>query len=339
MRPSSASRRPAPGRLPGSLARQPPISDRSSPGSSPSWAGLLTSRYISRAPDPEPNGPCPVAAYTSTAPRLKMSLAGPTSWPWACSGERNPDEAKSAPGSVPGAAREIAKSVTRGPPLASMTFDGLRFPCTRPAACRVRRPSASPVASVRTAWADSGPRSLTTSASDGPATYGAASQGAGASRSASTTEANAPLTFRAAAISDRNQGSSTISARTAVSASCSPVRAQPRNGPSGPSCPSSRYGPIAYGASVVSGATTRPPLHAAVRAIAAIVSGYAILWRASAAVHEHAVPNQPTGTAATAAPVATPAIVLASAPRPDPAQPVTISERSASTVVSFRSYS
>ena len=60
--PSSPSSRLADGRSPGCLARQLPTRDRSSPGSSPRSAGLLTSRYISNALDPAPNGPCPVAA-------------------------------------------------------------------------------------------------------------------------------------------------------------------------------------------------------------------------------------------------------------------------------------
>jgi hypothetical protein len=256
MSPNSASSRPALGRRSGSLARQLPISHRSSPGRSPSSAGLLTSRYISRALDPEPNGPCPVAPYTSTAPRLKMSLGGPRSWPRACSGDMNPGAAKSAPAAV---AREMAKSATRGPPRASSTLDGLTFPCTRPAACSARRPSASPVASARTVRAGTGPRSLTVWASDGPGTYGAASQGAGASRSASTTDANAPPTFRAAATSARNPGSTARPARTAVSTTRSPLGEQARNRPSWLSCPSSWYGPIAPGASVVSGATTLIP--------------------------------------------------------------------------------
>jgi hypothetical protein len=90
--PKSASSRSAAGRLPGSLARQLPTSDRSSHGMSPSSAGLLTSRYISAALDPEPNGPCPVHAKVSTAPKLKMSLGGSALSPRACSGDKNPGE-------------------------------------------------------------------------------------------------------------------------------------------------------------------------------------------------------------------------------------------------------
>ena len=54
---SSPSTPPADGRSPGSLARQLPTRNRSEPGTSLRSAGLLTSRYISKAPDPTPNGP------------------------------------------------------------------------------------------------------------------------------------------------------------------------------------------------------------------------------------------------------------------------------------------
>jgi hypothetical protein len=85
--PTSASISRAVGRSPGCLARHLPTSGRSSPGTSPSLAGLLTSRYMSAAFDPAPKGPCPVAAKVRTAPRLNMSLAGPISAPRTCSGD------------------------------------------------------------------------------------------------------------------------------------------------------------------------------------------------------------------------------------------------------------
>ena len=107
---------------------------------------------MSAALVPEPNGPCPLHANTSTAPKLKMSLAGPASWPRTCSGDKNPDdktsgdkdpddktsgdkdpgdkdpggkdpdEPKPASASPPDAAAlQIAMSVSRGPSLASRT--------------------------------------------------------------------------------------------------------------------------------------------------------------------------------------------------------------------------
>jgi len=85
--PTSASSSLAVGRSPGCLARQRATSQRSSLGTRPSSAGVLTSRYMSAALDPAPNGAFPVAANVSTAPKLNMSLAGPMSRPVTCSGD------------------------------------------------------------------------------------------------------------------------------------------------------------------------------------------------------------------------------------------------------------
>jgi len=78
-----------------------------------------------------------VAAKVKTAPRLKMSLGGPISAPVACSGDMNPGEPTTWP--APGAdttsgAREMPKSITRGPSWDSSTFEGFRSQCTTPAA-------------------------------------------------------------------------------------------------------------------------------------------------------------------------------------------------------------
>jgi hypothetical protein len=95
---------------------------------------------MSKALDPTPNGPCPQAAYTSTEPRLKMSLGGPTSCPKACSGDTNPAAAN--PGADPeppesaapeSPAPESPNPVTRAPLSVSKTFEGLRSRCTSPA--------------------------------------------------------------------------------------------------------------------------------------------------------------------------------------------------------------
>ena len=278
--PSSVSSWLAVGRLLGCLARQLSTSRRSSSGRSPSSAGLLIRRYINLALDPEPNGPYPLAANTSTAPRLKMSLAGPMSWPRACSGDKNPGEPKSSSGSaLASSAGQILKSTSRGLSSASRTFEGLRFRCTTPAACRARRPSASPAASVSTISAGSGPWSRTVSASDGPSTYAVASHGTGPSRSASSTGAiKAPLTSRAAATSARKPGSTATSAGTTVTATRSPSGERPRNRPLRPSCPSSSYGPTVLDTSVVSGTTTLiPPTPTGGKAIPTNVSGNTVL--------------------------------------------------------------
>jgi len=77
--PTSASRPLAAGRWPGSLARQRSIVGRSVAGTRSRSGVPCTTRYSSAAVVPVPNGPSPVAAKASTAPRVKMSLAGPTS--------------------------------------------------------------------------------------------------------------------------------------------------------------------------------------------------------------------------------------------------------------------
>jgi hypothetical protein len=255
---SSASSRLAVGRLLGCLARQASTGRRSSSGSSPRSGGLLTSRYISPALDPEPNGPCPPAAYTSTAPRLKMSLAAPMSWPRACSGDENSGESKSSSGcALALAAGEIPNSISRGPSSVSRTFEGLRFRCTTHASCNACRPSVSQVASASTAEACSGPPSRTLSASEGASTYAVASHGTGASRSASSTGAmKAPFTSRAAATSARNPGSTATSAGTTVTATRSPSGERPRNRPLRSSGSSNSYGPTVLDSSVVRGVAT-----------------------------------------------------------------------------------
>ncbi|HJY70751.1 MAG TPA: hypothetical protein VJ347_03140 [Streptosporangiaceae bacterium] len=89
---------------------------------------------MSKALDPAPNGPCPLAAYTSTAPRLKTSLGGPASWPRACSGAKNPGDPKSeAAKPAKPATPETPNPVIRGPSSSSRTFEGLRSRCTSPA--------------------------------------------------------------------------------------------------------------------------------------------------------------------------------------------------------------
>jgi hypothetical protein len=87
--------------------------------------------------DPVPNGPSPVAAKASTAPRLNTSLGGPTRLPRACSGDMKDGEPNTTPvpvSMVASAAREMPKSMIRGPSSANSTFDGFRSRCTMPAA-------------------------------------------------------------------------------------------------------------------------------------------------------------------------------------------------------------
>src|SRR5690348_11646075 len=246
------------GRCSGSLARHRSTNGRMSAGRPLMSGGLKTTRYIKVGPDPLPNGPCPVAAKARIAPRLNMSLGGPTRLPRACSGDMKEGEPNTTPvpvSMVASAAREIPKSMIRGPSSASSTLAGFRSRCTIPAAWIAPRPSASPAASASTDEAGSRPWLATVSASDGPATYAVASHGVGAPTSASTTDAvNSPLTFRAAATSRanrlRNSACSASSALTTFTATSRPPRDWPRNTwpmPPLPSRPTIRYGPTRRG--------------------------------------------------------------------------------------------
>ena len=171
--PTASSRATAVGRCAGSLTRQRSISGRTAAGT-PSRSGVSwTTRYSSEAVVPPPNGPLPVAAKASTVPRLKMSLGGPTSVPMACSGDMNPGDPIVSPvwvSVVDSAAREMPKSMTRGPSSASSTFDGFRSRCVTPAAWIAASASASPAASASSDASGSGPCSFTASASEGPGT-------------------------------------------------------------------------------------------------------------------------------------------------------------------------
>ena len=256
------SKRLAVGRSSGLLARQLPISSRNSAGRESRRAGRLTTRYISAALDPEPNGPWPVAEKVSTAPRLKMSLGGPRTWPRACSGDMNLGEPKTQPCfAFAQAAHAIPKSIIRGPSSVSRTFEGFRSRWTTPAAWMAIRLSASPAASHSTLPTGSGPLLFTDSASDGPSTYSVASHGSGPSGSASTTgAANGSLTFLAAATSWRNcrwnSRSAASSTRMTFTATGWPSAEWPRKTRPklpDPSCPDRRYGPIARGSSGRSG--------------------------------------------------------------------------------------
>ena len=103
-----------------------------------------------------------------------MSDGAPTSrWPLACSGDMNPGEPITMPVAVimdRSSAREMPKSITRGPSVASSTLDGLRSRCTRPARWMACSASASPAARASTDSTGSGPLSSTASVSDGPGT-------------------------------------------------------------------------------------------------------------------------------------------------------------------------
>jgi hypothetical protein len=77
--PISDSSPPAVGRCVESLARQRSTSGRTVAGTCSRLGAPWATRYSRAAVVPVPNGPSPVAAKASTAPKLKMSLGGPTS--------------------------------------------------------------------------------------------------------------------------------------------------------------------------------------------------------------------------------------------------------------------
>ncbi len=170
---TSASRAAAAGRPAGSLTRHRSISGRTS-GGTPSRSGTpRTTRSSTAAAGPVPNGLRPVAAKASTVPRLNTSLSGPTGWPAACSGDMKLGVPTTRPPRACGAASaawEIPKSITRGPSSASSTLDGLRSPCTTPAAWIAVRLLARPAAMASSGAPDCGPRSRTASDRDGPLT-------------------------------------------------------------------------------------------------------------------------------------------------------------------------
>src|SRR6266516_7471726 len=130
---------------------------------------------------------------TATTEIYPLSLhdALPISPPGACAGVMNPGEPVTQPmpaaDTVP-AAREMPKSITRGPSGDSSTFEGFRSQCTTPAAWMALRLSASPAASASAGRVAIGPSPVTASASEGPATYAVASHGTALSTSASTTD-------------------------------------------------------------------------------------------------------------------------------------------------------
>ena len=105
-----------------------------------------------------PNGIRPVAAYASTAPRQKMSLAAVTCSPAHLLGRHEARRAHQRAGAGQSArrlhrrsrrARAMPKSMTRGPSMVIRTLDGLRSRWTSPAPWMSRRARTSPEASAR----------------------------------------------------------------------------------------------------------------------------------------------------------------------------------------------
>ncbi len=106
-------------------------------------------------------GPWPVAAYASSVPSEKTSDRGPTSrGACNCSGDMKGGVPMTRPVIVSvcwSTAREMPKSMTRGPSGESTTFEGFRSRWTTPARWMSRSASASPMASLRSSAPLSGP--------------------------------------------------------------------------------------------------------------------------------------------------------------------------------------
>ena len=138
---------------PGSLARQRSTSGRTSAGTA-SEVRLA----VHHAVDQRRGGPGAERSLAGGGEGQHRAQAEDVAGrsdlrPSACSGDMNPGEPTTSPvcvSAVASTAREIPKSITRGPSSASSTFAGLRSRCTTPAAWIALSPSASPAASART---------------------------------------------------------------------------------------------------------------------------------------------------------------------------------------------
>ncbi len=265
------------GRAPGSFVRQSRTTSASSSEtpvrSGSSWA----IRNISAWAPPlsaVPNGNRPDAAYARTAPRQNTSHAVVTRSPRTCSGAMKPGEPTrtpvrvSSPSCTDSRARAMPKSMTRGPSMVIRTFEGFRSRWTSPAPWMCWRAWASPDPRNRTERDGSGPyapeavtgapgRPETTRLSEGPATYPVATQGTGASVSASRTGAvHAPPTRCAARTSwrkrARNSWRAASSPWTSLRATVRPRSERARKTrpmPPSPRRPRSRYAPMRCGSS------------------------------------------------------------------------------------------
>nr|WP_311132256.1 hypothetical protein [Nonomuraea gerenzanensis] len=155
------------------MSRQRPASSRSSPSRSPRSGSAVRIRPISAGSSPVPNGGRPVAAATMVPAQANRSAAGPAGPPPNCSGAMYggvPTRCVPSP-SRSSSAREMPKSITRGPSLLSSTLPGLKSRCTTPAWWMAASAVSVPMARRRSSAPRSGPRSRITVARDGPSTY------------------------------------------------------------------------------------------------------------------------------------------------------------------------
>ena len=167
-----ASTSAAVGRSPGSLARQRSTRGRTSAGSRRGSAARGPPGRSARRSTRCRTG---LLRWRQSEHRAQAEDVArrPDLPPSACSGDMNPGEPTTAPvwvSELASAAREMPKSITRGPSSASSTFDGFRSRCTTPAAWMASAPPPAqppaPAPCRQAAFRDL----VTTSASDGPGT-------------------------------------------------------------------------------------------------------------------------------------------------------------------------
>ncbi len=174
---------------------------------------------ISAARSPVPNGGRPVAAATMVEAQANRSAARLTGRSANCSGAMYGGvPTSSPPASVSSRAREMPKSITRGPSLLSSTLPGLKSRCTTPAWWIAASAVSVPIASRRSSAPRSGPLSMITSAREGPSTYSLTTYGVPSSSPlASTCAVQNALTRRAYPISCRKRERASASAGSAPS--------------------------------------------------------------------------------------------------------------------------
>ena len=225
----------AAGRCCGSLLRAASTTGRSASGTAAILGQACRIRYTTAAVGPVPNGGCPLAAYATVSAQAKISAAGPAC-PSTCSGAMKPVEPIVAPVRVSeteSSTWAIPKSMTFGPSVVMITFDGLRSRCTTPAAWITLSASASPIARSYSIPASSGPASSTCSASVGPAAYSVTRNGPHVSVPAWITRTiRAPRTRASTATSRsnraRNSRSPASSGRMTFTATRRPSSPTPR---------------------------------------------------------------------------------------------------------------
>ncbi|MBB5137670.1 hypothetical protein HNP84_007422 [Thermocatellispora tengchongensis] len=154
----------------------------------------------------------PVAAYVMVRAQLNMSDGGPTRWPEICSGDMYAGVPTTPLVRVmaESRAREMPKSMTRGPSEPSRTLLGLKSRCTMPARWMAARAVTVPTARRCSTPPVRGPSSRTTRWRETPSTYSLTMYGDSPLRDASSTWAVQNWATRRAASTSRRKRSASI---------------------------------------------------------------------------------------------------------------------------------